>query len=123
MCVIFFFFIHLFFFCWKGECSVYDFEHLICHYLMFFFFIYRFHCCFFFGTPAKENGTQERAHMHTGKQPTQVGRKPTHAGRKPTHAEKEPAQAGRGDVPGVQTPGSQVRTDAPYPFLTLTNVE
>lgn len=39
---------------------------------------------------------------------------------------KEPTQARRGDVPKVQTPDSQVRTDTPYysgkePFLTRAN--
>ena len=68
----------------------------------------------FYGTRAKGAGTQERSHIHTGKQPTQVGKKPAYARRKPAQVGKEPAQGGRGDVPRFQTLGNQGRSVAPY---------
>lgn len=46
---------------------------------------------------------QKRAHIHKGK-------------KKPTQVEKEFALAGRGGVPKVQTPDSQIRTDT-EPFV------
>lgn len=55
---------------------------------------------FFFGNSPKGAGTQERACVHSRRQPTQVRKKPAHVG--------------KSGVPRVQTLDSQVRTAATY---------
>ena len=64
-------------------------------------------CLFFFLVPQPRGlGPKREACIHTGRRPPQARRKPT------TQVGKKPPQAERGDVPGVQTLGSQVRTNA-----------
>ena len=62
----------------------------------------------------KGAGIQERAHIHTGRKPTQVEWKPVHEGRKRTQVGNESIKMERGDVHRVRTPVKQIRTDAPY---------